>query len=226
LRHADGVESRHLRHQESLEAIYASGVSGLTTPAHGLRENLEAVMNCLRAGLVYPTIGALGWLERVSVKVGPNRDGTGTPCTIRNIEGRTMEMTPEPTHFTSEFRDEVKNTVGKAVVTLEELMGQLKQVLLPGNKTLGKKELNVLLEGIEHAVMQVKSNLPYVEKCFDETMENKMSEALIEFEGITSQRLRDIGINAVQASLPESTFKRGLGLPDRNDPCPGGKDVG
>lgn len=137
-----------------------------------------------------------------------------------------MEMTPEPTHFTSEFRDEVKNTVGKAVVTLEELMGQLKQVLLPGNKTLGKKELNVLLEGIEHAVMQVKSNLPYVEKCFDETMENKMSEALIEFEGITSQRLRDIGINAVQASLPESTFKRGLGLPDRNDPCPGGKDVG
>ena len=38
------------------------------------RENLEAVMNCLRAGLVYPTIGALGWLERVSVKVGPNRE--------------------------------------------------------------------------------------------------------------------------------------------------------
>jgi|SRR5208282_347521 len=144
-------------------------------------------------------------------------DGTGTPCTIRNIEGREMEMTPEPTHFTSEFRDEVKKTVGKAVVTLEQLMGQLKEALLPGNKALGKKELGVLLNGIEHAVMQVKSNLPYVEKCFDETMENKMAEALIEFEGITTQRLRDIGIATVQASLPENTFRRGLALTEGKD---------
>jgi hypothetical protein len=139
-------------------------------------------------------------------------DGTGTPCTIRNIDGKDMEMAPEPTHFTSEFRDEVKKTVGTAVGTLDQLIGQLKEALLPGNKSLGKKELGVLMQGLEHAVMQVKSNLPYVEDCFNETMENKMSEALIEFEGIVSQRLRDIGVASVQNSLPETTFKRGLEL--------------
>jgi hypothetical protein len=145
-------------------------------------------------------------------------DGTGTPITLRSIQGKSLEKTPEPTHFTSEFRDEVKKTVGKAVGTLEQLMGQLKEALLPGNKTLGKKDLAVLLQGIEQSVMQVKDNLPYVEKCFDETMENKMSEALIEFEGITSQRLRDIGIATVNASLPESSFQRGLSLTESSTP--------
>jgi hypothetical protein len=142
-------------------------------------------------------------------------DGTGTPCTLRSIDGRQLEKTPEPTHFTSEFRDEIKKTVGKAAETLKELLKTLKESNLPGNKTLNKGEQKVLIEGLEHAVMAINSNLPYVEKCFDETMENKMSEALIEFEGITQQRLRDIGIATVQASLPESTFKRGLELAER-----------
>lgn len=144
-------------------------------------------------------------------------DGTGTPCTLRTIDGRQIEKTPEPTHFTSEFRDEIKKTVGKAATTLTELLKVLKESNLPGNKTLNKKEQGVLISGLEQAVMAINSNLPYVEECFNETMENKMSEALIEFEGITSQRLRDIGISTVQASLPESTFKRGLALTEGKD---------
>lgn len=144
------------------------------------------------------------WAEFVSAF----GQGMGTPCTIRSIEGRELEMPPKPDHFTSKFKDEVKATVGKAVGTLKQLSRQLKEALLPGNKALGKKELGVLLGGIEHAVMQVESNLPYVEECFEETMEKKLSEAKIEIEGVLAARLRAIGAIAAQAKglLPEDAF--------------------
>jgi hypothetical protein len=139
--------------------------------------------------------------------------GSGVACTIRGIEGRTMQLPPEPEHFTSEFKDEVKKTVGKAVGTLKGLTGQLDEALLPGNKALGKKDLGKLLSEINHAIMQIEANLPYVETCFEEEMEKKMSEAKVEFEAVVANRLREMGIqHVIQQYLPETSIQRGAGL--------------
>lgn len=134
--------------------------------------------------------------------------GAGVPCTLRHIEGRRLALPPEPEHFTSHFRKEVRATVGKAVAELKGLEAALAEALLPGNKPLGKKALADLLGGVKHAVMQVESNLPYVEDCFDETVEKKLSEAKIEIEGVLAARLRAVGAMAAEARglMPESPF--------------------
>lgn len=124
--------------------------------------------------------------------------GMGTPCTLRRIMGKQVEEVPEPEAFTSKFQDDLKETMKDATTELDAALVRLREALLPGNKTLGKKELGELLKNIEHAVMQVQSNIPFVEEQFNETMEKKIAKVLVEVEGTVAAALRDAGLDALR----------------------------
>lgn len=134
--------------------------------------------------------------------------GAGVPCTIRYVNGKRMEDPPEPERVESKFGDDIKRTLADSTRTLTELEQQLAEVLLPGNKPLGKKELNVLLKGIQSAIMGIKSNLPYVETSFNEHMEKKTDTLKTEMEGLRDHMLLQLG------TLAAADLIRKEGLPE------------
>lgn len=130
-------------------------------------------------------------------------DENGTPVTLRGVAGKDMGECPQPEYFRHQFADEVKERVEDAISSLRGTATKLDEALKPGNKPLGKKALAEVLSSIEQAIRQVTQNLPYVEKCFNESMEKKMSEAKIEFEAIVARRLQEMGLESIRKSLPE-----------------------
>jgi len=138
--------------------------------------------------------------------------GYGVPCTLRRVNGKQMEEPPDPTPITSKFQGDLKKTMASAMSTLEGLANQLREVTLPGNKPLGKKELSTLLGGIRHAIMQVKDNIPYVEDSFNEHMEDEVNKAITELEGARGHMISQLGLEAFAATaeqqLPEFTLMK------------------
>lgn len=138
--------------------------------------------------------------------------GNGVTCTIRSINGKQMKECPAPKQITSKFGEDLKVTMARAVGVLDGLTVQLTKALLPGEKPLNKKELNVLLEGIRHAVMEVKSNIPFVEESFNEEMEKKVDHAITELEGVRDHMIQQVGLRALaekinpEKELPEFSF--------------------
>jgi hypothetical protein len=128
-------------------------------------------------------------------------DGTGTPITLRYVNGKGMEPCPPPEQFRAQFASEVKERVDRAVEGLRDLSSQLRETLKPGNKPLGKKDLAEVLSTVDRAVQEVSSNLPYI---FNESMDKKMTDAKIEFESIVAYRLQEMGLASLRNSLPEN----------------------
>ena len=130
-------------------------------------------------------------------------DGTGTPVTLRYADGRGLEQCPKPDQWREQFSNEIKERVEMAIDGLKTAESSLREALKPGNKTLGKKELHEILSAIDSAILQVTRNLPYVEKCFNESMDQKMTDAKIEFESIVARRLQELGLESLRKQLPE-----------------------
>ena len=143
-------------------------------------------------------------------------DGSGTPVTLRYVNGEGIEPCPAPDDSRTIFSHEVRDRVNDAVDGLKKLRVRLAEALEPGNKTLGKKELLEVLRTVDTAVMQVTNNLPYIEQCFNDSMEKKMTDAKIEFEAIVGTRLQQMGLETLRAALPESAFEQ-KSLSDKTD---------
>jgi hypothetical protein len=144
--------------------------------------------------------------------------GMGTPCTLRQVGTKRYEEPPEPESFTSKFQDDLKETVNEAMEKLEGLITKLTESNLPGNKPLGKKEQAVVLGDIKQAVMRIKSNVPFIERQFDEAMETKVAAAIIEVEGTIAHGLREAGLASLRQNMPEYDRMFAVGKPQEQLP--------
>ena len=123
--------------------------------------------------------------------------GDGVPCTIRGLNGKLVEECPPPAEMDSKFAEDLAKTTSSTVTQLKDLTQQLAQALLPGNKTLGKKELNVLLEGLRSALQSVTDSIPYIEKRFGEEMESEMNKAKGEMEAVANHLILRTGLDVL-----------------------------
>ncbi len=142
--------------------------------------------------------------------------GMGTPCTLKQILTKRYEDCPEPEHFASKFQDDLKRTMAEATSKLDGLVKRLAESNLPGNKPLGKTEQKTVLHDIEMALMQIKSNIPFLEEQFDEHMEKKVAAALVEVEGVVSHELRELGLERLRSSMPN--YDRALSMSKADSP--------
>lgn len=134
--------------------------------------------------------------------------GDGVPCTIRGLDGKLLEACPPPEAIDSKFAEDLKKTTTETVRQLKDLTQQLAEALLPGNKTLGKKELNVLLSGLRSALQSVTDSIPFIEKSFGEEMEDQINKAKGEMEAVATTLILKTGLNALaqegqKALMPE-----------------------
>lgn len=133
--------------------------------------------------------------------------GDGVPCTIRGLDGKLLEACPAPEKLDSKFREDLKKTTAETVRQLKDMTQQLSEALLPGNKTLGKKELNVLLQGLQSALQSVTDSIPYVEQSFNEEMEDQLNKAKGEMEAVATTLILKTGLDTLAQNkknlLPE-----------------------
>jgi CII-binding regulator of phage lambda lysogenization HflD len=115
-----------------------------------------------------------------------------------------VESCPAPESMESKYAGDLKATTKETVAGLEQLTQQLSQSLLPGEKTLNKTELKVLLGQIQSALSSITNSIPFIEQQFNEEREVQRDKMVGEMEAIATHIIHNVGLQAIAAkSLPQ-----------------------
>jgi hypothetical protein len=123
--------------------------------------------------------------------------GEGVPCTIRGLDGELLEHCPAPEDVSAKYAEDLKKTTKETVSTLTQLIQQLGESLLPGNKTLNKTELKTLHGQIQSALMSLTDSIPFIEQQFGEEMETQRDKMIGELEAVANHLIHKTGLNAL-----------------------------
>lgn len=140
--------------------------------------------------------------------------GDGVPCTIRYVnvpdELNKGQLEPCPSYdqrkqFEDEFRQDVKDIAGNALKLCKEAETLLAQ------KTIKAADRDLLLGLLRKIEQDIRSNLPYVSRQFNEAMDKTVSEAKGEVEAFVQNKIVSLGIEALRKQMEEQMPT----LPDR-----------
>lgn len=133
-------------------------------------------------------------------------NGGGTHVTLRHYaEGSLLDIPqpPAPKPVLDKFSAEIKGKTDIVEATLKEARELVAQ--LRAKPSVKKSDLDELSKKIATAEREVIDNMPYVETCFNERMEQVVTEAQIEFEGYVNSRIQEMGLQAIAAGVPMLT---------------------
>ncbi len=124
--------------------------------------------------------------------------GGGTPVTIRKIQGKRTEPVPG-TSVRQKFSREFDKSVSDLKAQLESLENIAKDVLT--KSTSKKEERESLLREINRLSREVSSNIPYIAKSFNESIDKVVGEARQEIEAHYQDRVTSLGKEGMMESL-------------------------
>ena len=116
--------------------------------------------------------------------------GCGVPCTIRNVIGDSEQREPCPeVNFRKQANNELKEEMSELSERVEELSKDAKEILgKTGN--IKKSEKEKLLKDLIFLAQEVRSNIPFVHDCFNESINKTVTEAKGEIDA-TLQTMRE-----------------------------------
>jgi len=139
--------------------------------------------------------------------------GDGVPCTLRRVAGKRMENCPE-SNQRQEFEKEFKYKVKGATDQMSKIVADANEIL--DQKTLKKSDRETLKDMLNRLMMEVRSNMPFIQSQFNEAMDKTVREAKGEVEAFVAQRLNSLGQSALEnlgaSGMLESTSEN-LSLP-------------
>lgn len=173
--------------------------------------------------------------EIVVVEMSPDQFGLmmcgagnreGVPCTIARREGELIEPTENISKRTL-FQEEFKAVVDKATTTLAEMEENIRS-RVSENRPIGVKEQKELFGKLGEALMDLRSNLPFIDSCWQEQMDRTVSEVSSAIRAAQSQiqgpevKLRLLGREDLN-NLYEGPDRGGDAWPDKKkgDPTNG-----
>jgi len=125
--------------------------------------------------------------------------GDGVPCTIRHINQEHMKNPPEVKQrqiFEEEFKkdvDEIKRMCDGGVKEIS------KTLLKKGGITVAeRKEVN---NQISMLMQSVNSNLPFLQKSFNESIDKTVLEAKGEVEAFVTNKVLSLGIKGLEKEM-------------------------
>lgn len=130
--------------------------------------------------------------------------GEGIPVTLRMTEkdGRIEQDTCESVKalHETEFRQQVKDVSEGAAKLLADA-----HALLKGSGTVKKTDREAILGQIEKVVREIQSNMPYMEKCFKQSMDKVVTDAKGSIEAFYQHRVIETGLKALaeESDQPE-----------------------
>lgn len=125
--------------------------------------------------------------------------GSGTPCTIRYVDGERIPDPPDHATEAEHIRDNFENTLDKYKAKahtyrkrIEELTGKLSQKV--------RNEIRIALDVMED---QLGSNIPFVVKQFQEATTRISTSAKAEVEAFVTGVVRAAGLQSIaEGRLP------------------------
>jgi len=142
--------------------------------------------------------------------------GSGTPCTIARVIGDEKQPwanswggrpdPPDPKPFLDRFHGVGKDRADRILKLVSDALKQAESLLSGADKPT-KANLKNITDKLSLVHQDVKSNLPYLMECLDEEMEQKLANAVTEFESYVSGSLQDKGLEV----LRDQTMKLNIG---------------
>jgi len=121
--------------------------------------------------------------------------GSGVPCTIERLVGNKVEGLPKQESRKEfvhrKFEERMKtfsNTISESQASAIEILNKQK---------LNKQDVIDLKKQIEWLSLEVKENIPFFAKCFQETMDEVVYEAKSEIENAIQHKISIIGLNVL-----------------------------
>lgn len=135
--------------------------------------------------------------------------GDGVPCTIEFADGKPVDKMPWGGVAGREsYVEEFSETVGRATDRLAKLKASLAKARAAGK--VGKRELEALEHELMLAVQDLQANLPYVQKSFEEAVENTVEQGRAEIHAAQLNAINRTGLLALAASMTDEEKARVL----------------
>lgn len=136
--------------------------------------------------------------------------GSGTPCTIRYVQG---ERVPDPPDYPTEaehIRDNFENSLETYAAKAATYAEKIKQ-LTAKMSAKTRREIEIALDVITH---QLTSNVPFVVKQFQEATTRVTTAAKAEVEAFVTGAVRAAGLQAIADGRLPALLPSGEDEPD------------
>ncbi len=118
--------------------------------------------------------------------------GSGVPCTIDRFNYKKVADLPNAESRKEFVHRKFGDRMEEFAKTLKKKQERVKE--LTEKKTLSKADQQELKFTVEWLTTEVASNIPYFAKCFQETMDEVVSEAKSEIESAIQHKITTLGL--------------------------------
>lgn len=121
--------------------------------------------------------------------------GDGTPCTIKMLDGKTVE-TPPFLNKVIEFQEEFKGEMIKIANDMQKIVKDTVE-MLETKKNLNKNDREIMLGQIESLISKLQSTLPFVSRSFGDQMEKIVEDAKHQINTHYNNVIVQTGLNEI-----------------------------
>ncbi len=129
--------------------------------------------------------------------------GDGIPVTLKHTERDGMMENPEFASVIEQNRGEFKEKTEEVVQNAETLLTNMK-ILLRKSGTLKKADRNDLISDMEKIVREIGSDMPFMEECFEKSMDSAVTDAKGTIEAFYQQRVVEAGLDVLDKGKVEA----------------------
>lgn len=126
-----------------------------------------------------------------------NLNTNGVPCTIVRYNGESINTVPELDNKKEVFRQEFNSDIKGIVDIIGTLTSEIDSII-NNKKTMTKADKESIQNGLNKINMQLKSNIPFLVKCFDEQIEKSVSHSKSEVEAYIQNKINSLGLQALK----------------------------
>lgn len=125
--------------------------------------------------------------------------GSGVPCTIERINGRTVEACPRECNKRTEIQDDFKDDIQRIRKRLADISSKCDKLLSDAKPTKAARE--ELKSEIALLRQAVESNLPFVLSQFTKAADGIVSQAKGEIDAAFTGAIHRMGVKALHESI-------------------------
>jgi hypothetical protein len=129
--------------------------------------------------------------------------GSGTPVTIKHIQGKRMEPCPVENQtqlHAQEFKERMQ-------IFAETMRRMQQEAIEIASKKMNKKDAEEWRKKIEYLTTEISSNIPFFNKCFAEQMGKTVTEAKGEIEAFVTHNIVERGLESLFGQKGDDVIK-------------------
>lgn len=131
--------------------------------------------------------------------------GSGVPVTIRSVMGKVMPQCEELT-LRQKADKSLDSRFGSLASKLSKAMERIDE-LTTKKGTLKAGEKDEIRKLYQSFTMEIRSNLPFLKTCIDETVDSSIMQAKDEIEGYYLNKITSLGIEKLTEMVEEGKTK-------------------